>query len=530
MKEFLKSTKGKLCVAALAVCLVAAAALIGYSIWLDGKPKFRNLTVNASAGEVTINQFFTEYANEKRAAWVTDPASIDYDVMGDHTITLKHGKKEETVVLTIVDDLAPVLKLRDVVITADQPIGLDAFIAEVTDHSEFEVAFAQEYAIPADYSDLIVTVKAVDAQGNETTQTAVASFIWAKEAAVLELGQTLDISGLLYMPESEGVTVAQEELDLINSAQPGEYELTLTAGENTAVCKIIVQDTLGPVLEVREHNVYVYGYVKLEDFLVDARDPSGVKEVRMVTVPDTRNPGDLTIVIEGEDNLGNITTVETVLHVVTDRTPPVINGISKELTVPKNGTPNYLAGVSAADDRDGAVAVTYDDSAVDLSKAGTYYVTYSATDKSGNTKTAKRRVVVTHNQEDTNALVATLAGQLENDPEKIRDFVRTYISYSTNWGGNDPVWFGFQNRHGNCYVHALTLKALLDYKGYNTQLIWVTNKTHYWLIIQMPDGSWRHIDATPSNTHSIYSLMTDAQRLSTLSGRDWDHSGWPACE
>lgn len=530
MKEFLKTTKGRMCVAALAVCLVAAAALIGYSIWLEGKPKFQDLTVNASDGAVEIRQFFTEYASEKRAQWVTDPASIDFEVMGAQEVTLKHGNKEETVVLTIVDDLAPVLQLQDVVITADQTLTLDAFIDELTDHSQVEASFAEEYAIPDDYSDLTVTVKAVDALGNETTQTAVASFVWARETAVLELGQTLEPAAVLYLPEKDGNAISQEELDLINSAEPGEYELTLKIGENTAVCKVTVQDTVGPELQVQEYNVYIYGRVKLENFLVDVQDPSGVKEVRLVTTPDSRTEGDQTIVIEAEDNMGNITTVETVLHVVTDQVPPTISGVSSTLTVEKNGTPDYMAGVSATDDRDGALKVTYDASGVNLAEAGTYYVTYSATDKSGNTRTVRRRVTVTHNQEDTKALVASIANTLENDPEKIRDYVRSYIYYSTNWGGEDPVWFGFQNRHGNCYVHALTLKALLDYKGYNTQLIWVTNKTHYWLIIQMPDGSWRHIDATPSGTHSIYSLMTDAQRLSTLSGRDWDHAAWPACE
>ena len=44
------------------------------------------------------------------------------------------------------------------------------------------------------------------------------------------------------------------------------------------------------------------------------------------------------------------------------------------------------------------------------------------------------------------------------------------------------------------------------------------------------DGQWKHIDPTPSQTHGIYSLMNDEQRLSTLSGRIWDTSLWPACE
>ena len=91
------------------------------------------------------------------------------------------------------------------------------------------------------------------------------------------------------------------------------------------------------------------------------------------------------------------------------------------------------------------------------------------------------------------------------------------------------MWYGFTNKVGNCYVHALCLQRLLSAKGYSTKLIWVTNKTHYWLIVKI-DGQWKHIDPTPGRLHSRYSLMNDKQRLSTLSGRKWDRSAWPACE
>ncbi len=124
--------------------------------------------------------------------------------------------------------------------------------------------------------------------------------------------------------------------------------------------------------------------------------------------------------------------------------------------------------------------------------------------------------------------MASIASSLSNDPEAIRDYVRT-ITYSTNWGGSDPVWYGFTNRSGNCYVHAMCLKAIFDYKGITSQLIWTTEKTHYWLIVYV-NGGWKHIDATPTTLHSKYSLMNDEQRLSTLSGRTWDTSAWPACE
>jgi transglutaminase-like putative cysteine protease len=156
-------------------------------------------------------------------------------------------------------------------------------------------------------------------------------------------------------------------------------------------------------------------------------------------------------------------------------------------------------------------------------------VTYSAVDKSGNKATARRKVVVQHDKEDTKALVRDIAAGLSNDPEAIRDYVRKTIKYSSDWGGDDPVWYGFKNKKGNCYVHALCLQELLEAKGWATKLIWVTDKSHYWNLVKI-GGVWKHIDATPGTRHTKYSLMNDEQRLETLSGRTWDTSKWPACE
>ena len=158
-----------------------------------------------------------------------------------------------------------------------------------------------------------------------------------------------------------------------------------------------------------------------------------------------------------------------------------------------------------------------------------HYVTYTAKDKSGNTATYRRKVTVLPDHEDTDALVAYHAARCGNSIVEITNYVRSYISYNTNWGGSDPVWYGFTNRVGNCYVHALCLQRLLSYHGYSTQLIWVTNESHYWVIVETDEG-WRHIDSTPSYQHERIGLATDEIRFQNLNGRDWDRSQWPACE
>lgn len=266
----------------------------------------------------------------------------------------------------------------------------------------------------------------------------------------------------------------------------------------------------------------------VDSFVVSCFDVSGEAEIRLLTEPDVNTLGTQTITIEATDVNGNKATATATLAVGQDKTPPVIKGLTT-LRVAKRSNPDYLSGVSATDEEDGPCEVTCDARGVNLNAAGTYYVTYTSQDRYGNMARVKRTVVVEHDQEDTDALADSIAAELGSDPEAIRDYVRDTIKYSHNSGGEDPVWYGFTNKAGDCLVHALCLQSLLTRKNYETQLIWVTDRSHYWLIIKL-DGVWRHIDATPGRRHTHYSLMTDEQRYSILQGRDWDRSAWPACE
>jgi Rib/alpha/Esp surface antigen-like repeat protein len=281
-------------------------------------------------------------------------------------------------------------------------------------------------------------------------------------------------------------------------------------------------------VKVQDVTVYEGGEVTLEDLLVEATDLAGEVTTKLLQQVDTAVAGTYTVTLEATDPNGNKTTVDCTVTVRKDEDAPVFSGL-KDLTTAKGKKPNYTTGVTATDARDGKVDFTYDDSKVDLTKAGTYYVTYTAVDKSGNTVSSRRKVVVDHDQADTDALVQRIAAGLSDDAEKIRDYVRDSIKYSHDWGGEDPVWFGFNTKKGNCYVHALCLQVLLEAKGYETNLIWVTDKSHYWIQVKI-DGVWKHIDATPGTRHTKYSLMNDAQRLETLQGRHWDTSKWPACK
>lgn len=527
MKDFLKSLKGKLCIAG-AVLLLAGAALGGYTLWRYLQPDFQDVTIELGVPSLGVEDFATEYASLEDSWFAGDVSTLDIGKAGIYPVTLRQGSREQTVLLTVVDTTPPAVTfLEELRKGSDYEPKPEDFVENCYDLSGVTVAFEKEPEEAKDLSDRSFTVVVTDGNGNAVRKECTLTYAWLKESVRHEFGTPLTKADVLLDPERDNALVAQALLDTINSNGVGEYTIRSRSGNAKSECHVVVEDTTGPALELQTLSIYVGRTAEAEDFIVSAEDPSGVKEVRLVTEPDFQIQGPQTLVFEAEDTWGNLTTQETTLYIVTDLEPPVIGGLTT-LRIEKNSTGNYLSGVTATDKVDGACEVRYDAGSVDTSKAGFYYVTYYATDKSGNTASARRKVEVLHDAADTQALVNQIASTQSSDPEALRDYVRNTIYYSSSWGGDDPVWYGFKEKNGNCYVHALCLNSLLRYHGYNTKLIWTTCRTHYWLLIEL-NGEWKHIDPTPSRLHGRYSLMSDDQRYETLKGRDWDRSAWPTC-
>lgn len=495
--------------------------------WFYSQPRFHDLTVELGTETISVDAFMTEFADARNAGIVTDPSTIDISVVGSMSLTLRSGHKDETVTLTIEDTTPPEAEFVSwLQKTPDYMPDPYDFVASYYDLSDVTVYFMENAEVSPDYEDQSFTVVVEDAYGNAVSQTCTLSIVWIKSEYTMELGETLKKEDLLYSPNQDDDKIRQSDIDVINESGVGEYMVASLVNKDS--CRVYVVDTVPPELSVTDISVFKGEKVTVDDFVESCFDISGDVEICLVTEPDVSTLGRQTMTIEATDVNGNTTTATATLAVVQDKKPPVIKGLTT-LSTAKHSSPDYLAGVSAIDAVDGACEVTYDASGVDLTTAGTYYVTYTSKDKDGNVATSRRTIVVGHDQADTDALVDSIAAGLGSDPEAIRDYVRNTIKYSHNDGGADPVWYGFTNKSGNCLVHALCLQSLLTRKGYETQLIWVTNRSHYWLIIHL-DGKWRHIDATPGNWHTKYSLMTDEQRYSILQGRDWDRSAWPACE
>lgn len=530
--------KKRVWITVIAVAVVFAGAL-GLGVWRYMQPNFHNVTVELGARPLAVKHFLRLQRKAQYATFVTDLSQIDWKATGTTEIALKYGFKEETVLLTIRDTIAP-----KVVFVERRTEGIDYipqpedFVQSAEDASELTYSFAEKITQPESYRDLTLTVIVTDKSGNVTQQKCVLSYSWLRSEVVLELGKELTAADLLIYPDKDAQLISTEDLAAVNAGGVGKYTIESTAGDKTQICVISVVDTTAPTVTLKEGKTFLGDAIEPEAFIDQAQDISGQVKAEFVQLPDWSKEGTQEVQIRFTDVYGNEVVHKTQLTVVADTEAPSIK-FSGDMTVKKDAQPDYMAGVSAYDNRDGSCKVTCDSSEVDTGKAGTYTITYTAKDAAGNVATKKRKITVNPDANETEALVKKIAAGLPDDPEAIRDYVRD-IKYTHNWGGDDPVWHGFSKKHGNCYVHALCLQALLTEKGYETQLIWVKGSkvgteaasngwnAHYWLIIKL-DGGWKHIDATPGNTHTIYSLMNDAQRLETLKGREWDFSKWPAC-
>lgn len=466
--------------------------------WLYHQPKFHDVTIELGQEVPGIEAFLTSYADPSRVSLVT--TDIDPELVGTQELVFRHISKEERVTLTIQDTTPPTARFHNITATLGQELHPEDFVSDVFDLAETTVSFAYPPVEPRSYGDYTVELVVADANGNSITESCSVFYTWMYESFTMELGEQVTPADFLLNPEKDAALLDQEALDALNAAPVGTYTITSVDGNRECSTIVTVVDTTAPELVLKEVSFYLGGTAELEDFVESTADLSGEVTLVLLTELDFETPGTQTVQISATDSSGNVTVGETTLTIKTDTTPPRFYGVDT-MYVSKYEEIDYYVGVSAYDDMDGYVSFTVDASRVNTAQRGTYYALYTAWDKSGNTTSYWRSVVVSHDAADTAALIASIAAKLPNDAEAIRNYVRDRISYSHSYGGGDPVWFGFNELHGNCYVHAKCLQALLAEKGYSTHLIWVTDQSHYWLQVYL-NGKWVHMDATPGTSHT----------------------------
>ena len=248
-----------------------------------------------------------------------------------------------------------------------------------------------------------------------------------------------------------------------------------------------------------------------------------------------------------------------------DTVAPVITGTADK-TVTVGDTVSYKSGVTVTDDHDPAPVLDIDSSAVDLSKAGTYQVVYTAKDASGNTSTVTITVTVQEKNEEqlseelqqklqqvkTDAYLylkqikKDAAARLGKDVEsltkaEIASEIWLWVNWNLDYTGQSDksswilgAYQYFETHKGDCFTYFAASKALLDEAGIENVDIWksdTSHSSHYWNLVNLGDG-WYHFDATPRDGGGDYFFMVTDEQLDTYSAAHenshiFDHDAFP---
>lgn len=446
---------------------------------------------------------------------------------GEYPVYLTLDGERVRLFIMIEDTTPPFAEPQEAAALRGQVLPADAFVAAGT--LEDETAVAVDYAVTPDF-DLpggqAVTVMLTDAAGNRSELEASLVVYDAPSVFVAELCTAADDLRRVLLGDS-GLVPADESA--FAEQRLGETELVLlTPDGEKLVQRITFVDTTPPVGESIDRVAYLDHPIDAAAFVPYVADASAVTvSYADGGAPDFGREGVQTVTLLLTDEGGNTTALSAALTVQKDTEPPVLRGVSdKRLSVGESIS--YRQGVSAHDACDGNVTVLVDSSKVNLKKAGSYPLTYSAVDAAGNR--AEKTVTVTVlasagvSTETVNAVARqVLAGILRDgmsERERLRaifDWTTTHLSYTAYPDKTDYIAaanYGFRNGRGDCFVYYAVSRVLLTCAGIQNLEIHrnIPNQPHFWNLVYC-EGAWYHFDACPHYAaHPLTCfLLTDAE-------------------
>ena len=271
-----------------------------------------------------------------------------------------------------------------------------------------------------------LTYTATDNSGNQATATRTVNVVDTTTPVItligdsqvnIEVGSTYTDAGATATDNYDGDLSSQ--IFVVNNVDVnmlGSYTVTYSVSDSSSNAATVVTRTVNvvdqtaPTITILGGNqITIEAGSSYTDAGATATDNYNNDVTADITVTNTVDPniiGSYTVTYTVSDASGNqATAVRTVI--VEDSTPPSITLVGSNPVSVEAGSSYSDAGATATDSYDGDLTSSIaTNNNVDINTVGSYTVTYTVTDSSGNTATATRTVNVV----DTTAPVITISG------------------------------------------------------------------------------------------------------------------------
>lgn len=479
-------------------------------------------TVIVEAGTLSVDVEDFLLNKKKAGSFVTDINSIDFSVPGDYEIKINIGRRTLTSVLRIEDTVAPEAEPVSVIALKNEELKASDFVTNISDATEVTASFETEpdTSTPGEKD---VSIILEDMGNNRTVIDSKLTVLDVKSSVQVEAGSVLNIDVSDFVDNQNIQVRILSDLTKLDTSKPAVHTIQIEVDDRILNSYIEVVDTTPPEALAVDKETWKGEALSPVDFVKNINDVSDVK-VSFKEDPDFETVGTREVALILEDAYGNKSEVKSRLTVKEDTEPPVFIGVADK-TVFEGEKISYKKGVSVKDNKDTDLTFQVDSSKVNLNKAGTYTVYYTAEDSSGNKakKTATITVLPFEVSDDMlNEKVDKILSKITKEGMTKREiaweiykWVKKNVSYTGTSDKSDwkkEAYRGIVNGLGDCFTYYAVSQALLTRAGIdNMRVTRVGGRTeHYWNLINCGDG-WYHFDTCPNKDKLETFMLTDAE-------------------
>lgn len=321
-----------------------------------------------------------------------------------------------------------------------------------------------------------------------------------------------EVSQFIKKGKSQGTFIT--DLSALDLNRPGVYTIEIQIGKRAYSSKLHVVDTVPPIAEAVDLEIWVGEVVKAEQCVTKIVDVTDVS-ISFREQPDFSKAGLQRIAVMLEDTSGNTSEITASLTIKVDSEPPVIKGAADHIVFIGTGVA-YKKGVTVTDNRDEEVQLQVDSSKVNLSKPGAYEVIYRATDSSGNEASVTVIYTVKEKPQDymteeqvyaqADKVLAKILKKGMTEAEQawaIYKWVKKHMDYTGTSEKGDWIQgaaTGFKRGTGDCFIYYSLSRVMLTRAGFENMCVEriesATPPRHYWNLVKV-NGSWYHFDTNP---------------------------------